>query len=336
MHDPLARLPEPGALAVLSDRIERARVRRAPLAGDPLTTAYRLVNADGDGLPGLTLDRHGDVLVLSLYADLPDETEAALVEAVAAALSPSAVYLKRRPREARRSASTARDWHAPVAPAWGEARPELEVGENGARFLIRPGGDLSVGLFLDMRDTRAWIGANAEGRTVLNTFAYTCGFSISARLGRAERVLNLDLSRRALEWGERNHRLNSLPARREDLVSGDVFNWLERLARRGAAFGMVVLDPPSFASWRAGRFSAAVDYDQLALLAARVVEPGGLLVAACNHAGLDQRRFRALVERGLAGAGRSFRVAATLAASPLDFPAGSAEEPPLKVLALEL
>lgn len=336
MDDPVASLPDAGALSALRHRLERARVRRAPLAGASATTAYRLVNAGGDGLPGLTVDRFGCVLVLSLYRELDPGSESAVVEAAARAFPAEAVYLKRRPREARRSATTDRDRLAPQGPAWGRPLPDIEALEDGVRYRIRPGGDLSVGLFLDMRDTRTWARAHSAGRTVLNAFAYTCGFSVCARLGGAAGALNLDLSRRVLDWGEENHGLNGLPVHREDFVSGDAFDWLERLARRGEAFGMVVIDPPSFATWRGARFSVMAGYDRLAALAARVVQPGGLLVAACNHAGLSRRGFRAQVERGLSAAGRRYRVAGTLGASPLDFPVVTGEASPLKVLALEL
>jgi 23S rRNA (cytosine1962-C5)-methyltransferase len=314
----------------------QAVARRASLAESGDTTAYRVVNGDGDRLPGMTVDRFAHVTVLSLYDGADPSDERRLAAALAETIGARSVYLKRRPREARRAATLQKEDLAPVAPTVGQAVGELAVVENGRRHLIRPGGDLSVGLFLDMRDARRWVRDQARGRTVLNTFAYTCAFGVAALSGGASRALNLDLSRRVLDWGVENYRLNGMEAERRDFVSGDVFDWLGRLGRRGERFDLVILDPPSFATSRGQRFSAASDYDRLVSTAAAVVAEGGTLLCACNLAGLSRRAFGAAVKRGLAAARRPGLLAATLGQSPLDFPVPEGEEPPLKVMALEL
>jgi 23S rRNA (cytosine1962-C5)-methyltransferase len=154
--------------------------------------------------------------------------------------------------------------------------------------------------------------------------------------GGAKRVLNIDASRRVLEWGEENARLNGQPVDRYDYVAGDVFEWLERLARKGEAFELVVVDPPSFASTRTSRFSAAKDYAALATLAARVVAPGGRLVACCNLATLAPRRFETMVAEGVARAGRRAGGGESLGPSPVDFPSSAEHPAALKVRVLEL
>ncbi len=333
--DPLSSLESTRERDALVSRLEAARARRAPLQADPNTTAYRLVNADGDGIPGLSLDDFDGVLVASLYTELETATEAALIEAIADVFAPRAVYLKRRPREARQLANTARDQLAPELPAYGDHLETVTVLENGVQYLIRPGGDLSVGLFLDMRETRAWLRPRVREKTVLNAFAYTCGFGVVSRLGRASRALNLDLSRRVLDWGVENHALNHLETERPDFISGDVFDWLERFARKSEQFDMVILDPPSFSTAKGSRFSAAADYDKLAALAARVVAPGGTLLACCNHAKLPRRAFTRMLEDGLKHAGRRARVIASLKQSDVDYPIPDDLEGPLKVIALE-
>ena len=105
--------------------------------------------------------------------------------------------------------------------------------EEGLTYLIRSDRGLSSGLFADMRETRGRVRAWAEGKTVLNTFAYTCGFGVAATAGGAARVLNLDLSRNVLAWGQENYRLNGFEPDAHDFVFGDVFDWLARFARRG-------------------------------------------------------------------------------------------------------
>jgi 23S rRNA (cytosine1962-C5)-methyltransferase len=213
-------------------------------------TAYRLANADADGLPGMTLDRFDQSLVLSLYVDLEPALEVTLFELIAHVFAPYAIYLKRRPREARHAANTERDYLAPEDPVWGEPTSEVHVLEDGRHFLIRPGGDLSVGLFLDMRPTRTWLETKTKNKKVLNAFSYTCGFGLASSLGNASRTVNLDLSRRALDWGEENYRLNHLEPERQNFISGDVFDWLGRMQRWSDRFDVLILDPPSFAKSR--------------------------------------------------------------------------------------
>jgi 23S rRNA (cytosine1962-C5)-methyltransferase len=224
-----------------------------------------------------TVDLFGDVAVLSTYGEVD-------ALAIARSLKARAVYLKRRPKEARRvSQSDA----APEAPIVGEPVEQLVAEENGMKFEIRPGNGLSVGLYLDARDARSWVREHARGRTVLNAFSYTCGFAVAALHGGAARVLNIDRSRKVLDWGERNLQLNGFEPQRRDFIAGDVFEWLPRLAKKGERFDLVILDPPSFATAERSRFSAARDYPKLVQLAAPLVKE--TLVACCNLSSVDAK-----------------------------------------------
>jgi 23S rRNA (cytosine1962-C5)-methyltransferase len=316
--------------------LEEARFRRDVLAQRQDLNAYRLVNAEADGLPGMTLDLFDTTLVLSLYLELEAQDEMALVELIADVIQPRAIYLKRRPREARNAANTEREYLAPEHQVWGEPTPEVRVLEDGRRFLIRPGGDLSVGLFLDMRPTRTWLETKTKNKKVLNTFSYTCGFGLASSLGLATRTVNLDLSRRALDWGEENYRLNHLEQERQDFISGDVFDWLGRMQRWSDRFDLVILDPPSFAKSRLKRFSVSAHYNELVALAAPVIAPGGTLLACCNHAGLSRSSFLRLIEFGLREARRQVVGVTSLGADPLDFPTLNDAEGALKVFAIKL
>ncbi|PTL82797.1 class I SAM-dependent rRNA methyltransferase [Vitiosangium sp. GDMCC 1.1324] len=320
----------------LANVLLQARERRAPLREDPRTTAFRLVNGGPDGVPDVTVDVFEYLHVVSLYRDFSPAEEQELLGAIEAAWAPRSVYLKRRPKEARHLANVAKEQLAPEQAALGESVESLVALENGLRFLIRPGQGLSVGLYLDMRDTRAWLAGEVRGLTVLNLFSYTCGFGVAATAGGARRVLNIDASRRVLDWGEENARLNGQPVDRYDYVAGDVFEWLGRLARKGETFDVVVTDPPSFATTRTSRFSAARDYASLAEAAARVVAPGGRLVACCNLATLAPRRFEAMVTEGVSRAGRRGGGGLDLGPSSVDFPASPEHPAALKVRVLEL
>jgi 23S rRNA (cytosine1962-C5)-methyltransferase len=325
------------SLSSLAERFRAARSRREPLLADVRTTAFRWLNGAPDGVPDVTVDSFAGLLVMGLYRDFSAAEEQALIDAAQEVWAPRGLYLKRRPREARVLANTAKEVLAPEVPSLGPPVESLEALENGLRFLIRPAQGLSVGLYLDMRETRAWLLGQVRGLTVLNLFAYTCAFGVVATAGGAQRVLNLDSSRRVLDWGEENARLNGQPVDRYDYVAGDCFEWLGRLAKKGETFDVVIADPPSFSTTRRTRFSAGRDYPRLAEAAARVVAPGGRLVACCNLATLTARRFEAMVSEGLARAGRqAARPGLALGPSPVDFPASPEEPPGLKVYVVPL
>jgi 23S rRNA (cytosine1962-C5)-methyltransferase len=242
-----------------------------------LTDAYRWVDR-----AGYAVDLFGDVAVLSTYADVD---EAAIAKQLAGERKLRAIYVKRRPRQ-EHGADT--DAVAPPLPIWGDAVASLVAQEAGMRFEIRPANGLSVGLYVDAAPARAWVRENARGRTVLNLFAYTCGFGVAAMLGGAKRVANLDRSRKVLEWGERNYALNGLAVERRDFIAGDAFEWLKRLKMKGERFDVVVLDPPSFATAERSRFSAAKDYPKLLR---ETAELGERVVACCNLADAPLERW---------------------------------------------
>ena len=288
------------------------------------TTVYRAAHQTETG--GLfTLDVAGDAGILSLYDALEPWEEQALADACGRAGRLTGVYLKRRPVEARHAANVDREFLSPPDPVWGEARPEVTALEDGVPFLIRPGADLSVGLFTDARPARAWVREHAthgEGR-VLNTFAYTCGFGLNAALGGAQVVKNVDLSRKVLAWGQANYALSGLNAPDTDFLYGDVFEWLGRLARRGAQFDLVILDPPSFARGPRGTWRSERDYGGLMALASAVTAPGGQVLALLNHAGVTPGAFERMVLAGLddanGGEGRRARLSDHLSSGE-DYP----------------
>ena len=309
-----------------AERLRRALERREELRQRGDLTAYRLVNGGGDALPGLCIDRLDQVLVVHL--DAPNER---LVHDIRLGLGGfRAAFVKVHPPQASRRVL------APHGPAWGEPVESLVVREDGLDYLTRPGAGLSTGLFLDMREVRGWVREAAAGLHVLNLFAYTCGFGVCALRGGARRVLNLDLSRSYLAWGQANYALNDLPADPHDFVYGDALDWLARFARRQQTFDLVIVDPPSFSSTRRGTFAAERDYPRLVTGAGRVVAPGGILLAATNHGGISESRFDALLARGVFDADRRARQLRSWHEPWVDFPVASGETPYLKVRALAL
>lgn len=324
----------------LADLLELAAARRNPFSQDPAqtTTAYRLVNGAGDGLPGITLDRYAETLVLNCYDPQLEPGHPALalvVEEIGRIWPDWSVYGKFRPRQASNLAQTG-ETIAPELPLRGKDRPEVTGLENGLSYLIRPGDGLSPGLFLDMREIRTRLAPLVKDKSVLNCFAFTGAFGLVAAQHGASRAINLDAGQRALDWAKQNYQLNGLAPDNYDFVTGDVFDWLSRFTRRGQQFEVVILDPPSFSTVKKTRWSAEKDYGELAALAAKSVAPGGLLIACTNHAGLPRRNFRQMVTGALDATGRPFEILGHYHEPELDFPRPVGIEGYLKVLFLRL
>jgi 23S rRNA (cytosine1962-C5)-methyltransferase len=255
---------------------------------------------DGE-LADMTVDVFGCVGVLSTYRTMFSEDEALLLAELAEAGVVETMYLKRRPKEARRSGNALIDV-APELPAFGPRCASVVVREHALHFEVRPANGLSVGLYLDARPARDWVTRNSVGKRVLNLFAYTCGFGLAAASGGAARAVNVDASRKVLDWGETNYRLNGLSPDPKDFIAGDAFEWLRRLSKTEAPFDLVILDPPGFATTKASRFSAKHDYPKLVAAARALLARRGTILAMCNVADLSDRDFGALIKKGMGDA----------------------------------
>ncbi|MCB9508431.1 MAG: class I SAM-dependent rRNA methyltransferase [Myxococcales bacterium] len=292
------------------EAVARAAARRvaAGLGGD--TTAYRLVHDRWDALPGVRVDRLGDVASIRLRA--AEVTTPSYVETLAAALAETGLrrghVLRDQPEKVRGLAADVDDGPLEAALAAGGLQPfagPVVALERGQRFELSTAAGFSCGLFFDMRDVRAALASRWSGRKTLNLFAYTCGFGVA--LGARNEVINVDTSGPYLEWGRRNYALNGLEVRDEHFVRADAFAWLEGAVRRGVTYDAVTLDPPSYSAGRRGRarrFSVERDLGELIELAVRVLAPSGELFVATNHEALPRDAFAAAVRRACAGAGR--------------------------------
>jgi 23S rRNA (cytosine1962-C5)-methyltransferase len=195
-----------------------------------------------------------------------------------------------------------RDKAAATAPAHvsGEVVTErFLVRENGASFLIDFSAGYSCGIFLDQRLNRRHVGEIVKpGERILNTFAYTGGFSVMAALAGAE-TTTADLSKTYLNWTWDNFTLNGLDPAAHHGVKGDVFGWLRTFARQGRTFHGIVLDPPTFSRNAKATFRTDRDYADLAGLAAALVEPGGWMLCCANTHGLTAAQFERDVIQGI-------------------------------------
>ncbi|BBB26538.1 class I SAM-dependent methyltransferase [Amphritea japonica] len=175
-----------------------------------------------------------------------------------------------------------------------EIDPEqlLQVKELGLSYNVRPLKNQNSGLFLDMREGRRWVNENSKGRNILNLFSYTCGFSVAAIAGGAERVVNLDMSRSALSAGRENHRLNQHPMEKVKFLSHDLFRSWGKLRREGP-YDLVVIDPPSF---QKGSFVATNDYRKVLKRLPELTKDQAEVLLCLNSPQLDSQFLIGLVE----------------------------------------
>lgn len=325
------------ALALAVER--RWGLGHAPAEDPSPTTAFRLVNDDGDALPGLAVDVYGDHLVAQIYSSEVWEKAGRRERVLDAlgALGFAGVYLKLRPKQANVLVDTRREDLAPKLPVRGEPAPEeIVVTEEGVPFGVRLGDGLSTGIFLDQRPNRRAVKQLASGLSVANLFAYTCAFSIVAAAGGARRTVSVDASMAALERGRAGFGLAGIALGKEHtFVAEDAFGWLVRMAKKGERFDLVIVDPPSYSTTKKRRFVADSDYDELVALAAAVVVPGGRILACCNHRGMARAKLRRLVHEGARAAKRTVVQLKDMPDAP-EFPAPGGADPHMKSVLLTL
>jgi 23S rRNA (cytosine1962-C5)-methyltransferase len=330
------QVPDAGWLA---EQVRAAWDLRAPLR-DAGMTAYRWLFGEGDGLPGLTVDRYDDFAVVQTYMDGTGE----LLDWLVAALNKvdpalRGVVMRQRPAddeepldERRKTKDEGRAVDSAssfvLRPSseqrsvvlWGEAPPrDLVMREHGLQFYADLRAGQKTGLFLDQRENRRYLEGISAGRTVLNCFAYTGGFSLYALRGGARSVVSADIGKGLAEATEANIALNQLDARRHSFVTGDCFELLARYVAEGRRFDLVILDPPSFAKSKQNRYAALRAYTRLNALALRCVAAGGLLATASCTSQVGPEVFKELLAAAGASAGCRLQIIHE-AGQPLDHP----------------
>jgi 23S rRNA (cytosine1962-C5)-methyltransferase len=313
--------------ALVGRRVDEAlALRRACLPAG--LDAYRVLNGEGDHLPGVVADRYGEFVVCQFLTAGAARLAPWVVDALAERLGSRGVF-ERSEGGVRREEGLP-DRRGPLAGE--EPPPRLEIEEDGARFLVDVLHGQKTGFFLDQRESRARVRALAAGRRVLNAFAFTGAISVAAGLGGAAHVTSVDTSRPSLGLAEDAWRLNGLPVDGAAFAVTDVFDFLRD---GGERFDLIVLDPPPFVRRRRDLEPGLRGYKDVNLHAFRRLAPGGFLLTASCSQHLGRAQFREVVAAAAADGG----VAATVVAEaghPPDHPVALAhpEGEYLKVLLL--
>ncbi|MBA4150430.1 MAG: class I SAM-dependent methyltransferase [Verrucomicrobia bacterium] len=317
---------------------------RQVLIDEQETNAFRLIHGAADGWPGWYVEKLGDFLLSQSEQPLSEVQKDFLQKHLSGSERPlRGVYHKTLSRHIRGAAiqQTSPDL------VLGEPVPvEFSVCENGMNFAMRFNEGYSVGLFLDQRDNRRRfltnhiaaqfpLFASPAKAEVLNTFSYTCGFSVAAAQAGA-RVTSLDLSKKYLEWGRRNFALNNLDPAQHDFIFGDTFDWLHRMAKKKRSFDAIILDPPTFSqSKESGVFRADKDYGELVQAAVGVLKPSGVLFCSTNAAELKPETFWEMINAGVLSMKRKIQQQHYVPQPP-DFPITREEPSYLKTVWLRV
>jgi 23S rRNA (cytosine1962-C5)-methyltransferase len=267
-----------------ADRLREAVALRESVL-PPGTTGYRLLNAEGDGVPGWTVDRFGDVLVSQVTAAgleaVRDEAYAALTETI-----PGAAVVQSNDVPVRRAEGLAHQGEEVIA---GEPPVQARFTESGLAFTAEPFGGQKTGFYCDQRENRRRAESLAGGRTVLDLFAHSGAFGLYALRGGAARVVMVESAARLIERGREHVALNGFEEGRTEWVKANVF---EDLRRREETYGLVICDPPPLVRKRDDLDAAARAYKDLNRLALLRVEPGGFLLTFSCSGAVDAKLFR--------------------------------------------
>ncbi len=289
-------------------RLRRALSLRERLYSEPY---YRLVHAEADALPGLVVDRYGDVLAVQLNTAGMDQLGDTVLDALEEVLHPRAIVL-RNEGTGRAMEKLPTETRVARGALDGEA---VEIVENGARFRIDLLGGQKTGWFFDQRENRAFMAHLAKGLRVLDLYSFAGAFAVEAAVAGATEVVAIDRSEPALAQAAASAALNGVNGRCR-FIRGEIFAELEKLHQAKERFDVVIADPPAFIKSKKDVAAGLQGYRKMTRLAAQAVAPGGFLfVASCSHnAELDA--FAEAVRRGLADAGRSARILRTAGAAP--------------------
>jgi 23S rRNA (cytosine1962-C5)-methyltransferase len=292
--------------ALFAARLADAERLRRDLV-PPATDGYRLVNAEGDALPGWTVDRFGDVLVSHVTVAGLERLRGEAYAALAAA-APGATIVHLGTSPARRAEGLAGEDEV-VA---GRLPETVELSEHGLVFRAEIGGQ-KTGFYCDQRENRRRVEGLAGGRTVLDLFAHAGAFSVYALRGGALSATAVESAPRLLEVARRTVADNGLDAARFEPVAADAFADLRERTQR---YGVVVCDPPPLARRRAHVDAAARAYKDVNRLALRRVEPGGFLLSFSCSGSVDARLFRQILFAAADESGLAVQLLEPLAAGP--------------------
>ncbi|MGR5366332.1 class I SAM-dependent methyltransferase [Photobacterium damselae] len=273
------------------NRLQTAQALRDVLAARDGLTGYRLIAAESDGLPGITIDKYQDYLVCQLLSAGAETQKEALVEALQICYPLCNVY-ERSDVAVRKKEGLAQRTGVLV----GNEPPKfVTIEENGVKINVDIKGGHKTGFYLDQRDSREAAVKYVNGKRVLNCFCYTGGFGLYALKGGASQVVNVDVSQPALDTAKMNAEMNGYPLENAEFLNADVFKLLREYRDRGEQFDVVIMDPPKFAESKSQLVGACRGYKDINMLAMQITKPGGMLLTYSCSGLMDGNLFQKII-----------------------------------------
>lgn len=287
-----------------TQKINQAIQSRAHLFANKETNAYRLIFSEADFLPGLIVDQYADFLSVQILSTGIEKAKDTIIDVLCKALKPKGIF--------DRSDATARTHEGITAEnglLWGEAPASfIEVVENGITYHINIAEGQKSGFYCDQRDNRKLLAAYANGKTVLDCFSYSGGFTLNAFHTGATSVTSVDSSALAIETLKQNITLNQFEAKDHIAIQSDVNKQLRVFKEEGKKFDIVVLDPPKYAPSRSALDRAARAYKDLNRLGLSLLESGGLLATFSCSGAVDIETFKQIIAWAALDAGKEVQV----------------------------
>ncbi|MBY7997727.1 class I SAM-dependent methyltransferase [Vibrio fluvialis] len=286
-------------------RIQQAQLLRDDLIERDGLTGYRLIAAESDGLPGITIDKYQDFLVCQLLSAGAECQKDALVEALKQCFPTCSIYERSDVAVRKKEGLEER-----VGVLHGELPPKsVVIEENGVKISVDIVGGHKTGFYLDQRDSRFQSMKYVKNKDVLNCFSYTGGFGLYALKGGAKRVINADVSQPALDTAKFNAELNEfdISKKRAVFLNADVFKLLREYRDQGTKFDVVIMDPPKFAESKAQLNGACRGYKDINMLAMQILNPGGTLLTYSCSGLMDQVLFQKIIADAALDAGRDVK-----------------------------
>jgi len=285
-------------------KIRTAIASRAHVLRNEDTNTCRLVFSEADFLPGLIVDRYADFLSLQILSAGIENAKEEIISILRAELQPKGIFDK-----SDATARTHEDLEVNNGLLWGENPPEfLEVKENGIRYHINIAGGQKSGFYCDQRDNRQILADYANGKSVLDCFSYSGGFSLNSLKNGASHVTSVDSSALALETLQQNIGLNGFEVERNTVIQSDVNKQLRAFKEEGKKFDIIVLDPPKYAPSRSALDRAARAYKDLNRLGMGLLESGGLLATFSCSGAVDIETFKQIIAWAALDAGKEVQI----------------------------
>ncbi|WP_305370867.1 class I SAM-dependent methyltransferase [Photobacterium leiognathi] len=272
-------------------RLNQAQGLRDILAARDGLTGYRLIAAESDGLPGITIDRYQNFLVCQLLSAGAEAQRDVLIEALQHCYPECSIYERSDVAVRKKEGLKQR-----TGVLHGDEPPQfVTIEENGVKINVDIVGGHKTGFYLDQRDSREASVKYVNGKRVLNCFCYTGGFGLYALKGGAKEVVNVDVSQHALDTALKNAQDNGYPVENAQFLNADVFKLLREYRDRGELFDVVIMDPPKFAESKSQLVGACRGYKDINMLAMQILKPGGTLLTYSCSGLMDSNLFQKII-----------------------------------------